>query len=637
MKILKTLLIFTILLFACSDTATNELDVTINTPEAINDPPREVKPSEDYKLDCYRTEYYFCPGVSGPLFRIAIVKDICKDPPEVISISECEEFLECDPSQFKMGEKDCTTDDGLPGKKTIYCDKGHIKEGKCESDCVEEICDGIDNDCDGEVDEGQTNDCGQCGPEPPEICDGIDNDCDGETDEDLVRPCETVCEGGYETCVDGDWALCTAKQPQQEMCDGIDNDCDGEIDEDLDCLCTIQDVGVLIPCEQEPLICGSGFQTCECLDTDCTSLGFTDCYAMCYWENPNDSNCDPLLGKALDFEKCNNHDDNCNELIDEDLYEMCYTGPPETLDVGICHAGLFICEKGKWGNYNNGGYFVLDYCKDETTPELEDQCNGEDENCDGLIDQGEEMQDTDILFILDWSASMGDENGAVLTALTEFAKNYSDEEVIQWGLLIGPKVPGNFMGNLNHLQKVSDLSPFEDFMNSFSLLNKNTMNGQFEMIYDALYISLLGISSSAPWQLDELTWVKMVGNSIKESIPPLEDFTINWRPNAKRVIIIFSDEHGQSYMVPKSVLGGSWDANVDGVTQKILLNMIATAPNTSIYTFSNLTSANASMPYGDTGWEPLSLASGGKWFKLTYDTVTMYGNLMEIIEKEVCE
>ena len=174
-------------------------------------------------------------------------------------------------------------------------------------------------------------------------------------------------------------------------------------------------------------------------------------------------------------------------------------------------------------------------------------------------------------------------------------------------------------------------------MNSFSSLNKNTMKGQFEMLYDALYISLLGISSSGPWQLDELTWVSMIGNSIKDSNPTLEDFTINWRPNAKRVIIIFSDEHGQSYMVPKSVLGGSWDANVDGVTQKILLEMIATAPNTSIYTFSNPTSANASMPYGDTGWEPLSLASGGKWFKLTYDTVTMYGNLMEIIEKEVCE
>ena len=98
------------------------------------------------------------------------------------------------------------------------------------------------------------------------------------------------------------------------------------------------------------------------------------------------------------------------------------------------------------------------------------------------------------------------------------------------------------------------------------------MKGQFEMLYDALYISLLGISSSAPWQLNELTWANMIGNSNKDSIPPLEDFTINWRPNAKRVIIVFSDEHGQSYMVPKSVIGGSWDANVDGVTQKILLS-----------------------------------------------------------------
>ena len=174
-------------------------------------------------------------------------------------------------------------------------------------------------------------------------------------------------------------------------------------------------------------------------------------------------------------------------------------------------------------------------------------------------------------------------------------------------------------------------------MTNFSSLNKSTMKGQFEMLYDALYLSLLGLSSSEPWKLNELTWTSMVGNSIKESDPPLKDFTINWRPNAKRVIIVFSDEHGQSYMIPESIVGGSWDANVDGVTQQILLNMIATTPDTSIYTFSNFTSANSSMPYGKTGWEPLSVASGGKWFKLTFDTVTMYGNLMEIIEKEVCE
>ena len=49
MKIFKTLIIFTALLFACSDTVSNEPDITINTPEAINEPPLDVNPSEKYK------------------------------------------------------------------------------------------------------------------------------------------------------------------------------------------------------------------------------------------------------------------------------------------------------------------------------------------------------------------------------------------------------------------------------------------------------------------------------------------------------------------------------------------------------------------------------------------------------------
>ena len=140
----------------------------------------------------------------------------------------------------------------------------------------------------------------------------------------------SVCGNGYEVCDEGNWISCTAPQPSIEICDGFDNDCDNQIDEGLECICTIQDVGALFPCEEDPLLCGQGFKTCECVDDNCQTFTVTDCQALCHYYPDLDPNCDPLIGMPLQEELCNNFDDNCNQKIDEDLFNLCYTGPVGT-------------------------------------------------------------------------------------------------------------------------------------------------------------------------------------------------------------------------------------------------------------------------------------------------------------------
>ena len=119
MKIIQAIMVAVFVFSSCSEPFLDKPQITPAPDQAVNEPSTPVISAKEYEKKCHRREYYFCPGVGGPLHRIEIVKDICKDPPEVISISECQEFLECDPSKFKMGEEECTTDTGLPGVKTI--------------------------------------------------------------------------------------------------------------------------------------------------------------------------------------------------------------------------------------------------------------------------------------------------------------------------------------------------------------------------------------------------------------------------------------------------------------------------------------------------------------------------------------
>ncbi len=214
------------------------------------------------------------------------------------------------------------------------CDAA-VDEGLVDCDpCVDgavEVCNGRDDDCDGTTDEGLRNACGACGPLPREDCDGIDDDCDGEVDEGVRNAC----------------ALCGSVP--EEVCNERDDDCDGRTDERVANACGR---------------CGDvTAEVCNERDDDCdghTDEGLVNACGGC---------------GAIGRELCNGADDDCDGTVDEDypsLGEMC------TVGVGVCErSGRVVCAA-RLGVR----------CSAEPGLALQEVCGGEDEDCDGRVDEG---------------------------------------------------------------------------------------------------------------------------------------------------------------------------------------------------------------------------------------------------------
>ena len=619
MKMKRFLLIIIILLSSCSVKKEPVAASPVPAVPDVKDVVDNVVEEDTYSIwqdPCVKCDWYFCEDLSE-VWRKQICMNECSDPKTVVFEGECEQQLECNPTQYLI-EKDapCLDELGKPGVQDKVCVKGLIQYTECVINCTEEVCDGIDNDCDGEIDEGQLNACGLCGPVPPETCDNVDNDCDGLTDEDLVQACSTACEDDLEFCIQGQW-LCTAKQPFDEICDGLDNDCDGLVDEDIECFCTEKDVGILVPCTEPPLICGEGYKTCECEDDKCKSFKMTDCLASCHWFPEileEGEKCDQYLGKVI-AEECNNHDDNCNQLVDENLFSICYSGPPETLGIGICLPGNFYCKEGIWGSDFENGTFVPELCMDEVVPMGEDICNGEDTNCDGITEK--ELEPTDILLIVDMSGSMLNDINAVLSALSQFAVHYSDSEIIKWGLVLiaVDEYDAGLTKNVEKLKIEINLTDFQSFMASFSNIDTTQMDGGDEQSLDAIYLSLQSLIGGGTFDVNSAAWFEGWGG-VNVSEPEKENWNIEWRENTKRVIILFTDEEPQSYLVPE-------------IEQSDVISSMEAAPEFNFYVFT--------ASFGNLYWDNIvDSFSKAKKFDLVPTAEKMYGNLLEILDETAC-
>ena len=297
------------------------------------------------------------------------------------------------------------TDVGPCQKGVEQCLPGGQKTCVGEIAPKTETCNGQDDDCNGLVDDvaGTGSACGQSSTLPcklgmlqcvgmslqcvgnidpkAETCNTVDDDCDGQIDEGISsQPCVPVgappnlVYGGLSRCVRGTQACggaCTGYiGPSAETCNSLDDDCDGLIDNNLNLgACNVPlapPAGATSPCKAGTATCVGGVQTCQ------GSVGPSSSVDACGM----DSNCDGALTGQPNFQ---NDVANCGSCGNN-----CYANAVHA--IWSCTTGMCAFQGCENGYYDLDGNKTCEYsCQYKQAQEI---CNGEDDDCDGQIDEG---------------------------------------------------------------------------------------------------------------------------------------------------------------------------------------------------------------------------------------------------------